>query len=665
MGATQWLQEFFDHTKTTYTVTRGTKTSGKRLLYKSVRHCQHKRKPSNKTVKKGLRLRDKKTECPSTLTLKVHNSESSTDKRRQTHPCEISLLWEHNHTMESAKALSFRPLSSETVRKLHSYFDQGHSPASALHLHNLNLAIQYNKDSQLEKARADRSLNPLYTDVYYLYRKWRVKNHGEANGKQMFHKLEEMVKAYNSNYGNEGGSAFLQQYERNIVGDRGKLSNDCDNDTPLILAICTPLMTRAHTLLRQSGELVFCDSTASLDRYNCPTFIMSTSSSAGGIPLGVVITSGEAETTLTEAFSYLKTVMPQKSFYGKSGKGPSMFITDDCDAEKNALKSTGPDSTQLLCIFHYLQSWWRWLWDREHGIADVDRQSIMELVRKLVYKTNEVNLEQFCNELISPRSTTASYIHKYQQLMVRLKAFWKRRSEWALSYRVAHFTRGNNTNNYAEAGIRVLKEIIFGRVKAYNLVQMFEFVTVTMDMYYANRLLDIAHSRYKPGLNLRYRELSKSTLNVVNMKQVRDSIYLVQEDISNIGMVEYVVDMELGTCSCSTGCTGAACRHQAALAMKFEVKSINLPPLHAKETRHTLAILAQGKQHVQGIDFYADLLDDSYAETQHIKTEDQQEIKHDVNPFDGTLYTQTDDKLSLQGETKCTYTQYKQILWRT
>ena len=30
-------------------------------------------------------------------------------------------------------------------------------------------------------------------------------------------------------------------------------------------------------------------------------------------------------------------------------------------------------------------------------------------------------------------------------------------------------TRGNNTNNYAEAGMRILKEIIFGRVKAYNL----------------------------------------------------------------------------------------------------------------------------------------------------------------------------------------------------
>ena len=61
-------------------------------------------------------------------------------------------------------------------------------------------------------------------------------------------------------------------------------------------------------------------------------------------------------------------------------------------------------------------------------------------------------------------------------------------------------TRGSNTNNVAEAGIRVLKEIVFGRVKAYNLIQMFHFITTTMEIYYSNRLLDIAHSRYRPGM---------------------------------------------------------------------------------------------------------------------------------------------------------------------
>ncbi len=283
----------------------------------------------------------------------------------------------------------------------------------------------------------------------------------------------------------------------------------------------------------------------------------------------------------------------------------------------------------------------------------------MLLVRKLVYTTDEAQLEKQYSDLLSPTCmSNAIYTRKYPQLIKRLKIFWKRRSEWALSYRVAEFTRGNNTNNYAEAGIRVLKEIIFGRVKAYNLVQMFDFITATMEVYYAGRLLDIAHSRYKPGLNLRYRELSKSTLNIVKMKQVRDSTYIVEEDIPNIGLLEYVTDMELGTCSCTTGCTGAACRHQAALAKKFEVKTINMPPLHDKQTRHMLAILAHGKQHVLEIDFYADLLE-SHTGKKHSNTE--YTMKHELGPqpLKDTCHTQEDDDHGLQTHDR---TRYKQLL---
>ena len=161
-----------------------------------------------------------------------------------------------------------------------------------------------------------------------------------------------------------------------------------DTDNPLILAVCTSLMARAHQMLRQASERFFCDSTASLDRYNCPTFFMSTSCSARGIPLGVVITSGEGSSTLTESFSYLKSIVPPCTFYGKGNSGPTLLITDDSEAERGALREIRPSSTQLLCIFHYLQSWWTWLWDGKHGIHKEDRYPIMLLVRKLVYVTD-------------------------------------------------------------------------------------------------------------------------------------------------------------------------------------------------------------------------------------------------------------------------------------
>ena len=63
------------------------------------------------------------------------------------------------------------------------------------------------------------------------------------------------------------------------------------SDTPLALAICTPIMARVHSMVQQSAETVFCDSTAGLDRYNNPLFLLSTSTPAGGVPLGCVVTS--------------------------------------------------------------------------------------------------------------------------------------------------------------------------------------------------------------------------------------------------------------------------------------------------------------------------------------------------------------------------------------
>ena len=113
----------------------------------------------------------------------------------------------------------------------------------------------------------------------------------------MIAKLETVVGQYNEKHSHEGGYAYLQ---RCISTDSVRCSQ------PLVLAVCTPLMARAHKLIRQASELTYCDSRVSLDRYNRPTFILSTSCSAGCVPLGVVITSGENETTITEALTFLK-----------------------------------------------------------------------------------------------------------------------------------------------------------------------------------------------------------------------------------------------------------------------------------------------------------------------------------------------------------------------
>ena len=52
--------------------------------------------------------------------------------------------------------------------------------------------------------------------------------------------------------------------------------------------------------------------------------------------------------------------------------------------------------------------------------------------------------------------------------------------------------RGNHTNNYSESGIKIFKELVFGRVKAYNLIEMVTYVIDTMEMYYQRRLIHLA-----------------------------------------------------------------------------------------------------------------------------------------------------------------------------
>ena len=56
---------------------------------------------------------------------------------------------------------------------------------------------------------------------------------------------------------------------------------------------------------------------------------------------------------------------------------PRLFMADDDAAEKGALQNQWPDSTQLLCIFHFLQAMWRWLWDSKHEIKKDDRKYVV------------------------------------------------------------------------------------------------------------------------------------------------------------------------------------------------------------------------------------------------------------------------------------------------
>ena len=65
--------------------------------------------------------------------------------------------------------------------------------------------------------------------------------------------------------------------------------------------------------------MAFIHATASLDRYNSSVVIVSTSTSTSGIPLGVIKTSDEKESTIPRGLKLLGEVLPENAFNGVKG----------------------------------------------------------------------------------------------------------------------------------------------------------------------------------------------------------------------------------------------------------------------------------------------------------------------------------------------------------
>lgn len=58
-------------------------------------------------------------------------------------------------------------------------------------------------------------------------------------------------------------------------------------------------------------------------------------------------------------------------------------MTDDSAAEKSALRTVWPLSTQFLCHFHMAQAEWRWLISAKSGVNKESRKELMKLFQNV------------------------------------------------------------------------------------------------------------------------------------------------------------------------------------------------------------------------------------------------------------------------------------------
>ena len=163
----------------------------------------------------------------------------------------------------------------------------------------------------------------------------------------------------------------------------------------------------------------------------CPT-------PAGGLPLGTVITTREDEATIDAALDLYSSILPEKACFGRGSNGPKIIMTDDGTAERNAISKQWPNVVLLLCVFHLLQAFWRWLWDSKNKIDKANRPTIFNSFKAVLYAANDADFKLKEKDLLKHPVVT-----KYENLLSRIKKdILPRKEEWSLATRF--------TNNFVQ-----------------------------------------------------------------------------------------------------------------------------------------------------------------------------------------------------------------------
>ena len=82
---------------------------------------------------------------------------------------------------------------------------------------------------------------------------------------------------------------------------------------------------------------------------------------------------------------------------------------------------------------------------------------------------------------------------RHHKVIGYFQATCDRREYWAFSNHQDLPVRGNMTNNFCEAAMRVLKDQILPRTKEFNVQQLLDFIMSRMEAYYQRRCLYVAN----------------------------------------------------------------------------------------------------------------------------------------------------------------------------
>lgn len=208
----------------------------------------------------------------------------------------------------------------------------------------------------------------------------------------------------------------------------------------------------------------------------------------------------------------------------------------------------------------------------------------MNMFRDVIYAKTEKEATDFMEHTLSHE-----LVRFNERVNKHLQHLWKRRPR-RMVISISLLNRGHNTNNYCEASIRIFKDVVLQRCKAFNICALVDFVIKTFELYHKKRLINFANSRSR-RMTLAYEKFCEKSKNIRDILKISDDVFHVKSEKKH---EYYTIDCINATCSCPSGRSGRFCKHMCAIEKKYGVifkTSLLLSDFDRKE----LAQLALGK----------------------------------------------------------------------
>lgn len=371
------------------------------------------------------------------------------------------------------------------------------------------------------------------------------------------------------------------------------------------VSILTPLMKRG---LENpiSGETVFVDSINCVDKFRINILLLTcVFNSTTRIPLGIIVTSQETVEILERAWRLYLSMTEEASFGGRGLDGPSTFMLDNSKTLGKVLKTVFPQMSTLWAGHHFLINAYNWLLNSKCHVSHDDLGHLYSAIRKMVYSPDELFLEDH------QRETLATYSNN-PQVSGYLKSLYEKRQKWALCFRSLALRNNSDFKKDLLHEIQIMKEEIFEQVQKQSPSALLRYFVSDYDRYFMKKLIDNC-----VDLNQNY---FKKFANDVDAESYTfgpflnsESLYYVYNKRKNS---KYIVNTDIGICTCYIGVCGNFCRHQRLLVDSMNEQSVLEYPLFV-EPKVELYYIATGSTEISQTFF------DSFHTSNNLKADSQ------------------------------------------